>query len=176
MKTSNTAYSVLLKPRKAPTMAISLTSPAPIPVGAASVLTTWSIFRKRESVTRKLPIDSVGLALLVLGAGFFVIFFAGLSWKVMGGLVAAFLAALPLFWSLMHDYQQQRVLTLLDPTKDPKTIDLNVQEGEGKGKVAPGIFNQSRLGPLARVMPPILIRHSFRQFFVRTDLSIMKSS
>lgn len=61
----------------------------------------------------------LGTALLVLGAGFFVIFFAGLSWKVIGGMFAAFLAALPLFWTLMHDYQRQRVLTLLDPTLDP---------------------------------------------------------
>ena len=61
----------------------------------------------------------LGTALLVLGSGFFVIFFAGLSWKVLAWLTGLFLASLPLFWSLMHDYQRQRVLTLLDPTQDP---------------------------------------------------------
>jgi rod shape determining protein RodA len=61
----------------------------------------------------------LGTALLVLGSGFFVIFFAGLPWKVLGGLFTAFLASLPLFWALMHDYQRQRVLTLIDPTQDP---------------------------------------------------------
>lgn len=61
----------------------------------------------------------LGTALLVIGAGFFVIFFAGLSWKLLGYLSAAFICSLPLIWSLMHDYQRQRVLTLLDPTKDP---------------------------------------------------------
>lgn len=40
-----------------------------IPVGFAAAFITWSIFRKRESVTRKLPIDSVGLALLVIWVG-----------------------------------------------------------------------------------------------------------
>ncbi|MDX1670434.1 MAG: FtsW/RodA/SpoVE family cell cycle protein, partial [Limnobacter sp.] len=61
----------------------------------------------------------LGTALLVIGAGFFVIFFAGLSWKLLGYLATLFVCSLPLVWSLMHEYQRQRVLTLLDPTKDP---------------------------------------------------------
>lgn len=40
-----------------------------IPVGFGAAFVTWSIFHKRESVTRKLPIDSVGLALLVIWVG-----------------------------------------------------------------------------------------------------------
>ena len=40
-----------------------------IPVGVGAALVTWSIFHKRESQIRKLPIDSVGLALLVLWVG-----------------------------------------------------------------------------------------------------------
>ena len=40
-----------------------------IPVGFGAAFITWSIFRKRESVTKKLPIDSVGLALLVVWVG-----------------------------------------------------------------------------------------------------------
>src|SRR5450830_1503164 len=40
-----------------------------IPVGFGAAFITWSIFRKRESVTRKLPIDSIGLALLVIWVG-----------------------------------------------------------------------------------------------------------
>ncbi len=40
-----------------------------IPVGFAAAFITWSIFRKRESTTRKLPIDSIGLALLVIWVG-----------------------------------------------------------------------------------------------------------
>ncbi len=61
----------------------------------------------------------LGTATLVLAAGFYVIFFAGLSWKILLGLIASALASLPLVWSLLHDYQRQRVLTLIDPTKDP---------------------------------------------------------
>ena len=61
----------------------------------------------------------LGTALLVFSAGAFVIFFAGLSWKVIAGAVAGGIAALPLLWMVMHDYQRQRVLTMIDPTTDP---------------------------------------------------------
>ena len=61
----------------------------------------------------------LGTSILVLAAGAYVIFFAGLSWKVILGLLAAAVAALPLLWTVLHDYQRQRVLTLLDPTLDP---------------------------------------------------------
>ncbi|MBP5996983.1 MAG: rod shape-determining protein RodA [Azonexus sp.] len=61
----------------------------------------------------------LGTALLVGGAGFFVIFLAGLPWKVIVGLIAAGGAAAPLLWGMMHDYQRKRILTLIDPTTDP---------------------------------------------------------
>jgi len=61
----------------------------------------------------------LGTALLVSAAGAAVIFLAGLSWKVIAALAAGAAAAAPLLWSLMHDYQRQRVLTLIDPTSDP---------------------------------------------------------
>ena len=61
----------------------------------------------------------LGTALLVGGAGFFVIFLAGLPWKVIIGLIAAGAAAAPLLWGMMHDYQRKRILTLIDPTTDP---------------------------------------------------------
>lgn len=61
----------------------------------------------------------LGTGLLVLGAGFYVIFFAGLPWKILLALVAAGAASLPVVWSFMHDYQRQRVMMLIDPTSDP---------------------------------------------------------
>jgi len=61
----------------------------------------------------------LGTALMIGASGFYLLFFAGLPWKVIvgGGVLGA--ASLPLVWGLMHDYQQRRVLTLLDPTSDP---------------------------------------------------------
>lgn len=61
----------------------------------------------------------LGTAVLVLAAGCYVIFFAGLSWKIIVGLVVLGLASLFPLWGLLHDYQRRRVLTLLDPTTDP---------------------------------------------------------
>jgi rod shape determining protein RodA len=61
----------------------------------------------------------LGTAGLVGTAGFFVIFLAGVSWKLLGGIAAASAAALPLLWGFLHDYQRRRILTLLDPTTDP---------------------------------------------------------
>jgi rod shape determining protein RodA len=61
----------------------------------------------------------LGTALMVLAAGSFVIFFAGLPWKWLVTLVVAGVALLPVAWTLMHDYQRQRVLTLIDPGTDP---------------------------------------------------------
>ncbi|MDY6942876.1 MAG: rod shape-determining protein RodA [Pseudomonadota bacterium] len=61
----------------------------------------------------------LGTALLVATAGLSVLFIAGLSWLTIALLGGAATAALPLLWLTMHDYQRQRVLTLLDPEKDP---------------------------------------------------------
>ncbi len=61
----------------------------------------------------------LGTSLLIGAAGFFVIFFAGLQWKIMIGFAVAGASALPFAWSLMHDYQRRRVMTLLDPSSDP---------------------------------------------------------
>jgi rod shape determining protein RodA len=61
----------------------------------------------------------LGTALLVGAAGFYVIFFAGISWRLLGGLAALSTVALFPLWGLLHDYQRRRVLTLLDPTQDP---------------------------------------------------------
>ena len=61
----------------------------------------------------------LGTALLVGAAGFFVVFFAGIRWRVLIGSGLALLAFIPILWRMMHDYQRQRVLTLLDPESDP---------------------------------------------------------
>lgn len=78
----------------------------------------------------------LGTALLIAMAGFFVIFLAGLSWRILAGIAAAGLACLPVLWSLMHEYQQRRVLTLLDPSQDPlgagyHTIQAAIALGSG---------------------------------------------
>lgn len=61
----------------------------------------------------------LGTALLVAAAGFFVVFFGGIRWRVLLGAVVSGLALAPVLWHFMHDYQKQRVLTLFDPQSDP---------------------------------------------------------
>jgi rod shape determining protein RodA len=61
----------------------------------------------------------LGTAILVGAAGFYVIFFAGLPWKVIVGMIAAGASAAPFMWTVLHDYQRKRILTLIDPTTDP---------------------------------------------------------
>jgi rod shape determining protein RodA len=61
----------------------------------------------------------LGTSLLVLASGFYVIFLAGLSWKALAAMFVGGAASLPVAWSLMHDYQRERVMTLIDPNADP---------------------------------------------------------
>lgn len=61
----------------------------------------------------------LGTAILVAISGLAVIFFAGLNAKVIVSAVLAFLFSLPFIWTFLHDYQQERILTLLDPSRDP---------------------------------------------------------
>ena len=61
----------------------------------------------------------LGTSVLIASSGVFVLFLAGISWRLiaMAGVVAA--ACLPALWYAMRDYQRQRVLTFLDPEQDP---------------------------------------------------------
>jgi rod shape determining protein RodA len=61
----------------------------------------------------------LGTALMIGVSGFYLLFFAGLSWRIIVGGGVAVAASLPLVWEFLHDYQQRRVLTLLDPSSDP---------------------------------------------------------
>ncbi|WP_394756593.1 rod shape-determining protein RodA [Rhodoferax sp.] len=84
----------------------------------------------------------LGTALLVLSAGMSILFFAGLSWKwivlplllgLLGvGLLVGFepqLCADGMRWPLLHDYQQQRICTLLDPSRDPLGKGFHIIQG-----------------------------------------------
>jgi rod shape determining protein RodA len=121
------------------------------------MLAWW--FQKREGQLR--PLDFVvatvllvvpvalivrqpdlGTAILVLAAGLSVIFFAGLSWKLIlpplvVGLVGVLLIVLfeprlcaeGVRWPVLHDYQQQRICTLLDPSRDPLGKGFHIIQG-----------------------------------------------
>ncbi len=84
----------------------------------------------------------LGTAVLVLAAGLYVIFFAGLSWKLIapvllvgalgvGAIVVSgdAICADGVRWPLLREYQQHRVCTLLDPTRDPLGKGFHIIQG-----------------------------------------------
>lgn len=84
----------------------------------------------------------LGTALLILASGLFVLFFAGLSWKLIVpvlalGVVGAVVlvvgepwwCAEGVRWPVLREYQQQRVCTLLDPTRDPLGKGFHILQG-----------------------------------------------
>ena len=78
----------------------------------------------------------LGTALLISAAGAYVLFLAGLSWRIILGLGISAAACMPFVWGMMHDYQRQRILTLIDPTQDPlgagyHTIQSTIAVGSG---------------------------------------------
>jgi len=121
------------------------------------MLAWW--FQKREGQLRPLDFVAAGLllvipvglimkqpdlgtSLLVLAAGLSVIFFAGLSWKLvlppvlLGAVGIVLLVSLEpqlcadgVRWSILHDYQQQRICTLLDPSRDPLGKGFHIIQG-----------------------------------------------
>jgi rod shape determining protein RodA len=142
-------------------------------IGVPLMLAWW--FQKREGQLRlsdfvvaamllAVPVGLIikqpdlGTALLVLFAGIYVIFFAGLSWKlvlpvlVLGavGIGALVLAGDAICqpgveWPFLREYQRTRVCTLLDPTKDPLGKGFHIIQGMiaiGSGGVAGKGFMQ----------------------------------
>jgi rod shape determining protein RodA len=126
-------------------------------IGLPLMLAWW--FQKREGQLRPLdfivaavllavPVGLIikqpdlGTALLVLFAGLAVIFFAGLPWKLVLPPVALGALGLVLIvvfgdrlcepgvdWKVLHEYQRQRVCTLLDPTRDPLGKGFHIIQG-----------------------------------------------
>lgn len=61
----------------------------------------------------------LGTALLIAASGLLVIILSGISWYWIFAALAAAAAAAPVLWTMLHEYQQRRILTLFDPWQDP---------------------------------------------------------
>ncbi len=89
-----------------------------LPPRTSNVIIAFALIMLPVALILKQP--DLGTAVLVGVSGFIAIFIAGLSlWWLLAGALGA-VAAVPIMWNyLLHDYQKQRVLTLLNPESDP---------------------------------------------------------
>jgi len=72
----------------------------------------------------------LGTSLMILGTGCAVIFFAGISLRIIGGVVAVVLIAAPIVYFFgLHDYQRDRIHTMFDPEADPLGAGYQLQQG-----------------------------------------------
>jgi len=86
----------------------------------------------------------LGTSLLILASGFYVLFLAGLSWRVMAVMFILALASAPVMWSVLHEYQRHRIMMLFDPSQDAlgngyHTIQATIAVGSG------GLFGKGYL-------------------------------
>lgn len=69
----------------------------------------------------------LGTSILVAASGLFVLFLAGLPWWMIGSAIALFIPFVAIAWEfLLHDYQRQRVMTLLNPEADARGAGWNI--------------------------------------------------
>lgn len=88
---------------------------APLKVG--SVLFGLLLMGIPVALVMKQP--DLGTAVLIATAGMFVLLLAGCPWRWFMGMTGLVAASAPVLWHFMHDYQRQRIITLLDPQADP---------------------------------------------------------
>ena len=101
-----------------PMMVASYLSSKVLPVGWKDLLVSAVLVLVPVLLIARQP--DLGTALLVGSAGFFVLFLAGVRWKIFMilGLLVSLMA--PLLWKFaLHDYQRGRILTMLNPENDP---------------------------------------------------------
>lgn len=106
----------------------------PLPPSARDLALLAVIVLVPTALIAKQP--DLGTAILVAAAGFSVIFLAGLSLRIIFAGALALGAAVPVVWHFMHDYQKQRIVTFLDPSRDAlgagyHTIQSQIAIGSG---------------------------------------------
>lgn len=87
----------------------------------------------------------LGTALIIIIAGVGVILFAGIGRRLLTSLIGLLIISIPILWHFMRDYQRERVLTFLNPDRDPlgagyHIIQSKIAIGSG-GFMGKGWFN-----------------------------------
>lgn len=89
----------------------------PLPPTLSTILIAGILILLPALLIAKEP--DLGTAIVVTAAGFFVLLLAGMRWRILGLLIAILVALSPFIWHFMHSYQKDRVLTFLNPERDP---------------------------------------------------------
>ena len=90
----------------------------------------WALIIVGIPVALILRQPDLGTALMVLGTGCAVIFFAGISLRVVIAIIALVMVAVPVvFFFALHDYQRQRIETMFNPDADPQGAGYQMQQG-----------------------------------------------
>ena len=100
-----------------PMMAAWYLDRKPLPIDFKSLIMTALFIFIPAILIAKQP--DLGTAIMVIAAGLCVIFLAGVHLRIVLVITAALGLIAPMLWHVMHDYQKQRILTLLNPEQDP---------------------------------------------------------
>ena len=68
----------------------------------------------------------LGTSLIIATSGLFVLLLAGVSWRLVFSAIGLGILTAPALWFVLRDYQQQRILTLFDPERDPLGSGWNI--------------------------------------------------
>lgn len=111
-----------------------------VPIFSAFLLAKKELMlRKRDFIAVSLMIlltggmiaqqPDLGTAILVWLSGFFVLFYAGLSWGIIILALSLFLITTPISWYFLHAYQKARIMMLIDPFTDPLGKGYHIIQG-----------------------------------------------
>ena len=113
----------------------------PLPINLFQTFITLVLIFTIVNFVRVQP--DLGTSLVILVAGLYILFLAGLSWRFIGVSFGIFILSLPFIWNnFLEPFQRQRILTLLDPSADPYGSGWNITQSkiaigsgglEGKG-------------------------------------------
>ena len=113
----------------------------PLPINLFQTFVTLVLIFTIVNFVRVQP--DLGTSLVILIAGLYILFLAGLSWRFIGISFGIFILSLPFIWNnFLEPFQRQRILTLLDPSADPYGSGWNITQSkiaigsgglEGKG-------------------------------------------
>mgnify|MGYP005721378723 CR=1 FL=1 len=100
-----------------------------LPISLKNTLITLILILIIVNIVRIQP--DLGTSLVILTAGLYILFLAGLSWRFIGISSGIFILSIPFIWNnFLEPFQKQRILTLIDPNGDPYGSGWNITQSK----------------------------------------------